>query len=168
MAGNGDHLAIIFYLNPKLNPESLPGKRVAHWPPRSGSLRRHYPVQVHGSFALARKTLSVTPMVMWLPDDLKLGRTAKSVKHADDNKILAASSFCRAKTNFSHGWTDERGLSQRYSFPAQSLNGASFNMEFGAGDEFPQKLFCIRVHRSIHGYSLQNYHLNLTFTGRAG
>jgi hypothetical protein len=35
------------------------------------SLRRHYPVQVHGSLALARQTLSVAPMAIWLPERLE-------------------------------------------------------------------------------------------------
>jgi hypothetical protein len=32
------------------------------------SFRRHYPVQVHGSLALARQTLSVAPKAIWLPE----------------------------------------------------------------------------------------------------
>jgi len=44
------------------------------------SLRRHYPDQVHGSFALTHKTLSVTPKVIGLPAEPKLGPMRASVK----------------------------------------------------------------------------------------
>ena len=51
----------------------------------SGSLRRHYPDQVCGSFALTRKTLSVTDSVIWLPSAQTLGRNGKRVKLAKRN-----------------------------------------------------------------------------------
>jgi Mg2+-importing ATPase len=54
----------------KWKPESLFEGARAHWPPRSGSLRRHYPVQVHGSLALARQTLSVTRRRFGSPNGL--------------------------------------------------------------------------------------------------
>jgi hypothetical protein len=42
-------------------------------------------------------------MVMWLPDGLTLGRTAKRVKRAKNNKISATLLLSDQKIN--HGWT---------------------------------------------------------------
>jgi hypothetical protein len=47
-------------------------------------LRRHYPVQVHGSFAISHKTLSVIPPAgrFGSPNVTKLWRFPRSVKRA--------------------------------------------------------------------------------------
>jgi len=58
-------------------------------------MRRHYPVQVHGSLALARQTLSVTQRRFGSPNLAKLERFTRNVKQ---RAVVNLESKCPAES----------------------------------------------------------------------